>query len=87
MKQIGLDVYTPKCNHLYNTILIDTHGCPLNAIHELALKGVYVGTKSACMNEVGTNDKNNYIRLSFNLQHINAKDVLKATYTIIETLT
>lgn len=87
LKQIGLDVYTPKCNHLYNTILIDTHGCPLNAIHELALKGVYVGTKSACMNEVGTNDKNNYIRLSFNLQHINAKDVLKATDTIIETLT
>ena len=87
LKQSNLDVYTPKCNHLYNTFLINTHGCPLNTIYELSLKGIYVGTKSACANEEPTNDKNNYIRLSFNLQHISIDDVLKAVDVIIETLT
>ena len=47
----GLHVYKPTGNHLFNTLLIDVHACPLAIINSLAEKGVYVGNVSACANE------------------------------------
>lgn len=53
-KSRGLNVYTPKGNHLYNTLLIDTNNhCTLKTIKILADKhGIYVGNKTACANEI-----------------------------------
>ena len=50
----GLNVYKPKGDHLYNTLLIDTNNhCPLEAIKTLADDhGIYVGNKTACANEI-----------------------------------
>jgi selenocysteine lyase/cysteine desulfurase len=55
----GLNVYTPKGAHLYNTILIDTNNhCPLELIETLAKEhGIYVGNKTACANEVDKSGK------------------------------
>ena len=54
LKSRGLNVYTPKGDHLYNTLLIDTNNhCPLEAIKTLADNyGIYVGNKTACANEI-----------------------------------
>ena len=54
LKSRGLNVYTPKGDHLYNTLLIDTNNhCPLEAIKNLADNhGIYVGNKTACANEI-----------------------------------
>ena len=50
----GLNVYQPKGEHLYNTLLIDTNNhCTLETIKNLADKhGIYVGNKTACANEI-----------------------------------
>lgn len=46
----GVDVYEPKGDHLYNTILLDTHNkCPFELLDNLTKKGVYMSSKSACM--------------------------------------
>ena len=49
----GLNVYEPKGDHLYNTILIDTNNhCTLELIKKLVDDyGIYVGNKTACANE------------------------------------
>ena len=49
----GLDVYTPREEHLYNTLLIDSNGhCPLKIIKNLAEKyGIYVSPRTACTTE------------------------------------
>lgn len=45
----GLNVYKPKSNHIYSTLLIDTNNhCPLVIIDYLAKNNIYVGAKSAC---------------------------------------
>ncbi len=51
LEAAGLTVYKPKCEHLYNTILINVNSCPLGVINRLANKGIYVGNISACANE------------------------------------
>ena len=61
----GLNVYKPKGEHLYNTLLIDTNNhCTLELITELSSKyGIYLGNKTACKNEPqkrgGSKKKNN----------------------------
>jgi cysteine sulfinate desulfinase/cysteine desulfurase-like protein len=64
----GLNVYTPKGDHLYNTILIDTNNhCPLELIKTLADDHeIYVGNKTACANEV--NKKTGEVKVLKNLQ-------------------
>jgi cysteine sulfinate desulfinase/cysteine desulfurase-like protein len=54
LKSRGLNVYMPKGDHLYNTLLIDTNNhCPLEIIKTLADNyGIYVGNKTACANEI-----------------------------------
>lgn len=49
----GLNVYKPKFDHLYSTLLIDTNNkCTLETIEKLSSKhGIYVGNKSACTND------------------------------------
>ena len=47
----GLHVYKPNNNHLFNTLLIDVHQCPLAIINALAQQSIYVGNVSACANE------------------------------------
>lgn len=70
----GLNVYKPRTDHLFNTILIDINHCPLGIINRLANKGIYVGNVSACANETETltgGDKKEYkpferaVRISF----------------------
>ncbi len=74
----GIEVYTPSHEHLYNTILIDTRDkCPYELLDNLAKKGVYISSRSACMMDAylnGTIDEteneivkpfDNSIRISF----------------------
>ena len=70
----GLNVYTPKYKHLYNTFLIDTKDkCSLALIEMLAQRKIYVGNISACESELNSNE-NHYIRISFrNPKELNMK--------------
>ena len=53
----GINVYTPKGNHLYNTILLDTDSkCPFVVLEHLAKQKIYVSPKSACMAEQKMNE-------------------------------
>lgn len=69
----GLKVYKPITNHLYNTLLININGCPMDIIYRLSTEGIYVGNTSACKNEEILNggavkegvDFENAIRISF----------------------
>lgn len=60
----GLDVYEPKYNHLYNTILIKTKVCSYDMIKELAQYGIYVSGKTAC-DSLDKSDNESNLRISF----------------------
>ena len=57
LTKAGLVVYKPKGKHLYNTLLIDIHHCPLGIINALAEKNIYVGNVSACANETADKEQ------------------------------
>ena len=61
LQELGLKVVQPDKNHMFNTYLIETEGCPMGIIHTLAREGIYVGNASSCSNEA-LHDMNREIR-------------------------
>ena len=80
-KRAGLDVYEPKYNHLYNTILIRTKVCSYNIIKELSQYGIYVSGKTAC-DSLDKSDKESDIRISFINGDISNKTIDKIVEVI-----
>lgn len=79
----GLNVYKPKYDHLYTTLLINTNNtCNLGIISELSDNGIYVGSSSACKNESEEKDTN--VRISFlNKSQLNEK-IMKKIIKVIQ---
>lgn len=75
-KKAGLDVYEPKYNHLYNTILIRTKVCSYDMIKELSQFGIYVSGKTAC-DSLDKSDNESNLRLSFINGDISNKTINK----------
>jgi cysteine sulfinate desulfinase/cysteine desulfurase-like protein len=72
----GLNVYSPKGKHLFNTLLIFTgERCPLPLIEALAEDGVFIGNVSACANEINEETKQG-IRLSLGDKEIISQDII-----------
>lgn len=80
-KKAGLDVYEPKYNHLYNTILIRTKVCSYDMIKELSQFGIYVSGKTAC-DSLDKSDNESNLRLSF----INGDISIKTINKIVEVI-
>lgn len=57
LKSRKINVYEPKRDHLYNTLLLDTRSkCPYAVLDMLASKNIYLSPKSACMMEQKLNE-------------------------------
>ena len=69
LKSNNINVYEPKGEHLYNTILMDTNTkCPYTILSALSAQKIYLSPKSACMiekrmNEQNKNNKDDWVQI------------------------
>lgn len=91
LEENGIDYYKPKCEHLYNTFLINTHEtkCPFIYINSLSSDGIYIGTTSACMGEdiqkMKGGSLETFLRISFDNEDDINEDIMKKIITTIKT--